>query len=123
MSSTILGFLPPSILPIIEKVIDTVHTSSGLSESVISNFILFCLVLLSFYFSLTIITLLFGSTKGKKQRGQSLLLLGHCNSGKTCMFYKLKANTFPETVSSLEPNEQAFEVTEAGSDMMVTYML
>eukprot|EP00511_Aplanochytrium_stocchinoi_P000074 CAMPEP_0204821920 /NCGR_PEP_ID=MMETSP1346-20131115/122_1 /ASSEMBLY_ACC=CAM_ASM_000771 /TAXON_ID=215587 /ORGANISM="Aplanochytrium stocchinoi, Strain GSBS06" /LENGTH=275 /DNA_ID=CAMNT_0051947885 /DNA_START=96 /DNA_END=923 /DNA_ORIENTATION=- len=42
--------------------------------------------------------------------GKKLLILGHGGSGKTKLFYRLRAGTFPDTVTSIEPLEVSFPI-------------
>lgn len=48
---------------------------------------------------------------GTGKVGKKLLLLGHCNSGKTKFLYRLRAGSYPETVTSIEPLETSFDLS------------
>jgi signal recognition particle receptor subunit beta len=48
----------------------------------------------------------FGRSGGKKaQKGTALLVWGPCGAGKTTLFYRLREETFPKTITSMVPNE------------------
>jgi hypothetical protein len=46
----------------------------------------------------------------KKQKKDTLLLLGTMNSGKTCLFYKLKTGNICKTYTSTKVNDEVFEL-------------
>lgn len=51
----------------------------------------------------------------RRQRGQSLLLLGQCGSGKTVLFYQMKDQVEVRTVSSLKNNRESLKI-QAGEE-------
>mmetsp|Transcript_10472 Transcript_10472/g.12011 ORF Transcript_10472/g.12011 Transcript_10472/m.12011 type:complete len:257 (-) Transcript_10472:1234-2004(-) len=55
--------------------------------------------------------LLSNAGTGTGKVGKKLLLLGHCNSGKTKFLYRLRAGSYPETVTSIEPLETSFDLS------------
>lgn len=43
--------------------------------------------------------------------GNTFLILGPCNTGKTALFYRLNSDIFTETVSSLEPHDILMDIS------------
>jgi signal recognition particle receptor subunit beta len=52
-------------------------------------------------------TFLFSSSSSKSQggKGDTILIIGACGSGKTCLIHGLTGGLFPKTVTSIEPFE------------------
>jgi signal recognition particle receptor subunit beta len=69
-----------------------------------------------FLITLMVLVLFSGMTGKKKKKGRSakrgdnVLLLGPCGSGKTACFFALRGGDVPETVSSLDVNRAAAQI-------------
>lgn len=55
-------------------------------------------------------------TKKRMKRGESVLILGPCNAGKTSLFFQLREGREVTTVSSMKPIRDKFEINLGGGD-------
>lgn len=119
MASEIKGFLPEGGKVIVDQIAGSLAQTLGLPLEASIWLALAGIALITCVLGLVLLRTLFGSSGKKKQRGSDLLILGHCNAGKTCLFYQLKAQTFPETVSSLEVKQEELPIKGLQSETTV----
>ena len=108
MADMIKQFLPKGGSDAVDQLSEMLAEALGLPIDSAAWIVIAGVSLVTLLFAVFLFRTLFGSGEKKAKRGTDLVLLGHCNAGKTCLFYQLKAQTFPETVSSLEVKEEEF---------------
>jgi signal recognition particle receptor subunit beta len=106
----------PRSLHVVNSVAQTVEAKLGVSSSV-SQVVTWIAIFAVCWVALQIFQGAFGgASKKRRQRGQLLVLLGQCGSGKTALFYRLKDQIEIETVSSLKSAREKIRIKPDDSE-------
>ncbi|CAE7559768.1 Srprb, partial [Symbiodinium microadriaticum] len=94
----------------LRKASGALEASLGVGSST-ASVLTFLLILISVYVTLQIFQVVSGSgIRSRRSRGNAALILGPCGSGKTSVFFRLRDGEEVQTVSSLAPARDSFEI-------------
>jgi len=95
-----------------------VEATLGVSPTIAQAVTWFALIAIAYVALQVVQVFMFaGGKKKRRQRGQSLLLLGQCGAGKTALYYQLKDNTTEvKFVSSLTANREKIVIKVGDSE-------
>ncbi|CAE7513222.1 SRPRB [Symbiodinium natans] len=94
----------------VRKASGAIEASLGVGSST-ALVLTFLVILISIYATLHIFQVVSGSgIRPRRSRGNAALLLGPCGSGKTAVFFRLRDGEEVQTVSSLSPARDSFEI-------------
>ncbi|CAE7231256.1 Srprb, partial [Symbiodinium sp. KB8] len=99
-----------SMMDYLRKASGALEASLGVGSST-ASVLTFLLILISVYVTLQIFQVVSGSgIRSRRSRGNAALILGPCGSGKTSVFFRLRDGEEVQTVSSLAPARDSFEI-------------
>mmetsp|Transcript_25004 Transcript_25004/g.56713 ORF Transcript_25004/g.56713 Transcript_25004/m.56713 type:complete len:264 (-) Transcript_25004:74-865(-) len=94
----------------VNSLVSAVQARTGASDNV-AQVLAWLAILTAAYLALQVLQgLVKGVVKKGRSRGQLALLLGQCGAGKTALFFRLRDNEEVQTVSSLKPLRDTFQL-------------